>query len=356
MIAQEASVVESSSEPPPTVRLSGQAVRQPSRAFWLGLSSLLLLCIAAGLLVGRGGANTALDPVYLGMRTHRVIVALLCGASLSVSGVVVQALFHNPLASPWILGTSSGATLGAHVAMLATVLFLSGGSVWGLAPEMMVPLGAVLGAALSLFVLLSVVSFRSGPLTLLLTGFALMAIFQGCSTFLSNLYQEAWELNRALAALQNGNIASVGIKQVELAVVMLLGGTAPIFFFAPTLDVLLSGDEEATSLGIDVPRVRFWLVCWVAVCTAGAVAVGGSVGMVGLVVPHMLRPWVGHLHRHLLPASFLAGGAFIILCDVVCRVVPVRLELPLGVLVDLIGAPVFLWLLIRLSRGQLNHA
>lgn len=335
---------------------AGFAVARPSRTFVVLLLGALLASALAGVLVGRGStADAALAPVFLTMRAHRVAVAFFSGAALSVCGAVVQSLFRNPLANPSILGTTSGALLGAHVALLGTVLLLGGGGVLGIAPEMLMPIGAVLGACVSLFTLLGVVSLRVSPLVLLLTGWALMMLFQSISTFLNHLYQEAWELNRAVAALNVGSLSGAGPKQVLLALVMTLGGAVPAFLAAGSLDVLLSGEEEAASLGVDVRRERFWLVLWVAIMTAGAVAVGGSVGFVGLIVPHMMRPWVGLRHRHLLPAVFVAGGTFVVACDVVCRLLPVRADIPLGVVTDVIGAPIFLRMLIQLSRAERAH-
>jgi iron complex transport system permease protein len=337
--------------------MSGMAVQRPHSVVYVVLAIAVFASVWLGLRVGRGGeAGAALDEVFLTMRANRVVVAFLCGASLSAAGVVVQALFHNPLASPWILGTTSGATLGAHVALLGVALALGDYSTVGVVPEMIVPFGAVLGAGLSLFALLSLVSFRSGPLTLLLTGFAFQMLFVGFGSFLSNYFQEAWELNRAVSALQYGNVSGAGIRQALLSLIMVLGGTLPLLFASPTLDVLLSGDEEAESLGVNVKRARVWLVTWVALSTAGAVAVGGAVATVGLIVPHALRPFVGQRHRYLMPLSFASGGVFIVLCDVAVRALPTRAEVPLGVLVDLLAAPLFLRLLVQLSRAEEERA
>jgi iron complex transport system permease protein len=308
-----------------------------------------------GLALGRSGTLDWSDTLLLRIRAERVAVAFLCGGASAVSGAVVQTLFRNPLASPSILGTTSGAILGAHIALLVSVLVLGGGGALGVAPEMLIPIGALIGGAASLFILLGVVSLREDPLVLLLTGFALMSLFQGASTFLSVWTQEAWELNRAFSALMYGDISAAGGRQVLLAGVMTLGGLIPLFADQGTLDVLLTGEDEARTLGVDVRSVRFWLVLWVSVLIAGSVAVGGSVGFTGLIVPHALRPWVGHRHRYLLPASFIAGGGFLIACDVLCRVVPIRNGLPLGTLTDILGAPVFIWLLLKHLRRQVAH-
>jgi iron complex transport system permease protein len=340
----------------PAERTTGDAVLAPSRGFVVFLIALIGLSVLVGLWIGRGGViDFGSEPVLLRMRAHRVLVAFLCGGALSVAGAVVQTLFRNPLASPQILGTTSGATLGAHVALLGSVLLLRGSGVLGIAPEMLIPIGATLGASLSLFLLLAVISLREEPLALLLTGFALMSLFQGASTFLMSINQEAWELNRAFAALNQGDISAAGPRQVLLVLMMTIGGVVPVLASSNTLDVLVSGEDEARTLGVDVGHVRFWLVLWVAILTAGAVAVGGSVGFVGLIAPHALRPWVGQRHRYLVPATFAGGGCFVVICDVACRILPLRSGLPVGVLIDLIGAPIFLWLLLRQMRAQADH-
>jgi iron complex transport system permease protein len=136
---------------------------------------------------------------------------------------------------------------------------------------------------------------------------------------------------------------------------MTVGGVVPVLMSANTLDVLVAGEDEARTLGVDVGSVRAWLVTWVAILTAGAVAVGGSVGFVGLIAPHALRPWVGQRHRFLIPAVFVGGGAFVVVCDVVCRILPVHNSIPIGVLIDLIGAPVFLRMLLQQIRPRANH-
>lgn len=335
---------------------AGFALERPSLPFVAGVAVLLLLAVLLGLFVGRSSSSdAALQSVFFTMRAHRVAVAFLSGAALSVTGAIVQGLFRNPLASPTILGTTSGAVFGAHVALLVTVFAWGGGGVLNISPEMMVPIGAVLGAGLSLFVLLTVVTLRVSPLVLLLTGYALMMLFVGASATLTALTQEAWELNRAVSVLSMGNISAAGPRQLLLVLLMTLGGVLPALFSVRTLDVLLSGEEEASALGVDVARERFWLVMWVAIMTGGAVAVGGSVGAVGLIVPHAMRRFVGQRHGYLLPTSFVVGGTFVVLCDVLCRTLPARVELPLGILTDLIGAPVFLHMLVRFTRAESSH-
>ncbi len=331
---------------------AGEAVLGPSRLFYPVLLGILLLSLGLGLLVGRGGLEPALLETFLGMRTHRVAVAFLCGAGLAMSGAVVQALFRNPLANPSILGVNAGATLGAHVALLGAVIWFSGSRVLGFAPEMLAPIGAVLGAGLAMFVLLVVASRRTSPLALLLTGFALMCLLQAISTGLTALTQQSWELNRAISALQNGSIGSVGVKQVWLACVMVLGAALPLYLWSGSLDLLLCGEEEAEALGVNVSQVRRFLVLWVCVQVAGCIAVGGGVGFVDVIAPHAMRRFVGHSYRHLLLASALGGGTFVVLCDVLCRVLPTPGEVPLSIVTSLVGAPLFLRLLLKATRGE----
>lgn len=335
---------------------AGEARERPLPWLLWALVVALLLSVVLGLLAGRADTFSDAAPgLLLSLRAKRVVVGFFCGAGLATAGAVVQGLFRNPLASPHILGIEAGAMLGAHIALRTVVVILGGAGISGLAPELMVPIGAVVGALLSLLVLLSIVSLRSTPLSLLLTGYALMLLFTSAGTLLTHLFQESWELNRAISALQAGSISAAGTRQMWLVMVMVVGGALPVMLWSSTLDVLLCGEEEAQSLGVDVRRARFWLVLWVSVMTAGAVAVGGGVAFVGLIVPHALRPFTGHAHRYLLPLCFLAGGTFLVLCDALSRSLPFRGEVPLSVLTDMIGAPVFLRMLIRLSRKELGR-
>jgi iron complex transport system permease protein len=320
------------------------------------LALLLVVSAALALWIGRGNARDhSLHALFLGMRAYRVGVAFFAGASLAVGGVIVQGLFRNPLASPQILGTNAGALLGGKVALMLTFMVFGGRAVHGLAPEMLVPIGCVLGALLSLFAVLSISSLRASPVTLILTGYVLNSLFGSFGTFLGSLAQESFELHRAMTTFAMGSISGAGMRQVVLAALLAIAGTLPTLLWSDSLDLLLSGEEEALSLGVEVPRVRFWCVVWASLITAGAVAVGGGVGFIGLVIPHAMRRFTGPSHRFLIPASFVAGGAFLILCDALCRAVPLKQEVPLLVLTELIGAPAFLWMLRRLGQES-RHA
>jgi iron complex transport system permease protein len=323
----------------------------------LGFAALALLLAAAtlaSLYAGRGTlTGSALDATFFHLRLQRTLVAFLAGAGLAVGGVVLQGLFRNPLASPSILGTTAGASFGGELTLVLLYLGFGGAMPWGLPGELWMPIGCVAGALLSLVVVLGLAPLRASPVALLLTGFLLSAMFLSLSSLLKSLVQESWQLLRVMNALSAGSLSGAGPRQAALAAVLVCGSTLPAWTWARELDVLMSGEDEATSLGVDVPRLRTWIVIWTAFATAGSIAVGANVTFVGLIVPHALRRFFGHGHRTLIPAAFLGGGIFLLACDVLCRSLPLRNEIPLSVVTALIGGPLFLRMLSRLeSEGQ----
>jgi ABC-type Fe3+-siderophore transport system permease subunit len=207
--------------------------------------------------------------------------------------------------------------------------------------------GCVLGALASLTLLLAIVRAHDDLVVLLLTGFLLSSLFISLGAFVTSLARERWELSRAMLSFALGDISGTGPRQIAMATPLIVLGVLFAWTWSRPLDLMLSGEEEAKSLGADVRLVRRWVVVWSAMLSAGAVALGGNVGFVGLVVPHALRPFVGTAHQTLLPACALAGGTFVVACDIACRVMPGQGEMPLGVITGLIGAPMFLWLLVR---------
>jgi iron complex transport system permease protein len=282
------------------------------------------------------------------LRGYRLAAAFLAGAALAVGGVVVQGLFRNPLASPSVLGTTAGATLGGQLALLGYGLVGLGAGV--VVPEMILPIGCFAGALGALAILLLFLRVTEDLLALLLTGFVLSALFLSLSAFAISVAQERWELGRAVVAFSLGSVSGTGPRQLLFATPLVLAGAIACWVWGRPLDLLLSGEEEARSLGADVVQIRWWSATWVSILVAGAVSVGGNVGFVGLVVPHLMRPFAGTRHRRLIPASAIAGGLFLVTCDVVARVVPSTSEIPLGVVTGIIGAPLFLVLLIRLRK------
>ncbi len=315
---------------------------------------LILLLIIAGALAVLVGSGDLSDPelrdTFLKLRGYRLAAAFLAGAALAVGGVVVQGLFRNPLASPSVLGTTAGASFGGQVALLVYGVAGIGSEL--VVPEMIVPIGCFLGALAALAVLLLFLRITEDLLALLLTGFVLSALFLSLSAFVTSIAQETWELGRAVVSFSLGSVSGTGPRQLAFALPLISTALLASWFWGRSLDLLLSGEEEAQAMGANVGTVRWWTAIWVSVLVAGAVSVGGNVGFVGLVVPHMLRPFAGTKHQRLIPAAALAGGIFLVACDIVARVMPSRSEIPLGVVTGLIGAPLFLLLLIRLRRER----
>ncbi len=315
---------------------------------YTALVLLLVFAIGTALVVGPASLDDeSLRATLLELRAARLSAAFLAGAALAVGGVAVQGLFRNPLASPSILGTTAGANLGGQMALITFQLTLGAGA---LAPEIVLPLGCLLGALLSLGILLLFLRWNPDLVTLLLTGFILSSLFLSVGSFLTSLAQESWELARAMVTWSLGSVGGTGTRQVLLATPLVVAGVVAIWMWGKTLDVMLSGEEEAASLGVNVSATRRWIVIWVAVLTGAAVSLGGGVAFVGLVIPHVLRPIVGVEHGRLTPAAAMLGGTFLILCDTIGRSVPSQSEVPLGVVTGLVGAPVFLFLLLRWQR------
>jgi iron complex transport system permease protein len=311
---------------------------------------------AGALAVGHGDLGSAdLRSTLLRLRGLRIAAAFIAGAGLSVGGVIVQALFRNPLASPDVIGTTAGASLGGQAVLFAFNVLPVALRPARLAPELLVPLGCLAGALASLAVLLAVVRRRPSFLVVLLTGFVLSSLFLSLGSFLITLAQESWEVGRAIVAFTLGGVGGVGERHILLALPLVTAGVVAAWNWGRPLDLLLSGEEEATTLGVDVSRVRFWCVVWVAFLTAAAVSIGGNVAFVGLIIPHAVRPFVGLTTRRLVPAAALAGGTFLVLADLLGRALPSRGEVPLSVVTGLVGAPVFIVLLVRGNReGRLG--
>lgn len=322
---------------------------------WLALASVGLF--VASLFAGASSlGDETLFGTLLELRMARAAVAFLAGSALAVAGVIAQGLFRNPLASPDVLGTSAGASFAGKLSLLGFQALLLRGELEVFEPEMLLPIGCLLGALAALSVLLVIARATPGAVVLLLAGFLLSALFLSLGSFVTSLAQESWEVGRAVISFALGSVSGAGLRQALMIAPIALFGTLAAYAWSGPLDLMLSGEDEARVLGLDVRRARRWCIVWTALLTAGAVAVGGNVGFVGLVVPHGLRRLVGVSHRLLVPAAALGGGAFLLACDVVTRVLPSRTEVPLGVITGLIGAPTFLWLLLRGRREAMYAA
>lgn len=281
--------------------------------------------------------------IVLDVRAPRVVTGAFVGAGLAVSGAALQALFRNALADPGVIGVSSGASLGA---VLALVLGL------GAAHALAIPALAVLGAAAAAFTVYGI-SSRSGHLpvsTLLLSGVAVGSLASALTTLLLSMSLEEYEQGRqAFRWLMGGLEARTWSDVLLVAPATSIGG-AVVLASARELDALLLGEAQAVAVGVDVARVRRRLILATSLVIGSAVAVSGVLGFVGLVIPHLLRLLVGPAHAILLPACLLYGGLFVVGADVLCRTVVAPEELRLGVVTASIGAPFFLFLLLSRRR------
>lgn len=286
------------------------------------------------------------EAIVWSIRAPRVVLAALIGAALALSGAQLQGLFRNPLASPGLLGVSSGAALGAIVALVIGLPLRS---------LYYTPLCALFGALASL-VIVERLGRRGGETdvaTLLLAGVALSAFVGAVNAFLLTRSFNDYEVARQVTFWLMGGLVDRNWNHVLLVIPGLVIGVGLSLYTARDLDLLLEGEEVALSLGVDVARTKWLLLLSSSLLTASAVAVSGVIGFVGLVVPHLLRLVLGPTHRRLLPLSFLAGAAFLVLADGVARTVLAPEELSLGVVTAFVGAPFFAFLLRRHRLGEL---
>jgi len=281
--------------------------------------------------------------IFFVARLPRVLVAALVGSALAAAGVVFQALFRNPLASPDTLGVSSGAALGA-VAAISLGLDISIGGVTA------VPLASLAGSVGALGIVYTLATARRRGLSttvLLLAGVTMTAFFSAIIMFMQYLadFTDTFRMVRWLmGSLDVGSYAPILAVLPLLAVAFALLATLP-----RALDLLSLGVDAASARGVDVPYVERVALVSASLATGAAVSLGGPVGFVGIVVPHMVRLVVGSDHRLVLPASALFGATFLIACDLAARTLFSPIEVPVGIVTALIGGPFFLWLLIRRS-------
>lgn len=282
------------------------------------------------------------ENVLFYIRAPRLITAVLVGSSLCVSGVVFQALFRNPLADPYIIGVSSGAAFGATLSLalgLRTVI----------SQEYSLMLFAFLGAALSLFIVYRVSLYhgRLILLHLLLSGVIVGIFFSGMVTLLLLFARNE---TKPLLFWLLGGVSQTFWKEIIAGSAAVVAGMALVLSHIKQLHALLVGEEAALSLGADVHKAKKWLLIGGALLTSSAVSLGGVIGFVGIIVPHILRMIAGNDVRFLVLSSFIAGGAFLVGCDMLSRSFSV-VEIPLGVITTFLGVPFFLILLL-LRKGK----
>jgi iron complex transport system permease protein len=318
-----------------------------------GLVLLLLGSVAASLALGavsiapvrliavlRGHGDPIATAILLDLRLPRALLGLLVGAMLGLAGAVLQGYLRNPLAEPSVLGASNAAALGAVVALY-----------FGLAElhVLVLPLLAVGGALLALVLLFALAGRSEGPLALILAGIAVSTLAGAGISLALNLSPNPFAAMEIMSWLL-GSLENRSIKHVWLALPCVMAGAALLLVDGHALDALALGEDSARSLGIDLRRVRARLSLGVAIGVGGAVAVAGAIGFVGLIVPHLVRPFTDRSPSAILLPSLLGGAVLLTLADILVRLIPASSELKLGVVTAFLGVPVFLVHLLRERR------
>jgi iron complex transport system permease protein len=299
-----------------------------------------LIRVALSVLKGSDENGTLATPsmVLFSVRLPRVMVAVVVGAALAVSGAVFQGLFRNPLVSPSILGVSSGASFGAMLA-----IFFAGSSAWAVGTS------AFLWGLIAVFLAYQIGRRGGNSVTsLVLAGVIISALFTAGVSFLK-YRADPYQQLPAMVFWTMGSFNSVVWADAIRSSSLIALGLVCIYILRWWLNPMAMGDEDATTLGIDVPRARFIYILVTTLMVAASVSVCGNIGWVGLVVPHMARIIVGSDHDALIPFAALSGGIFMLVMDTLARILPGG-ELPVGILTSLIGAPFFAYLLITNER------
>lgn len=313
----------------------------------LTLASLLIgpagFSIADSLAALFDGTGDAVSLVMQEIRLPRALLAIMVGISLGLSGAALQGYLRNPLAEPGLIGVSSSAALGAVVTLQT-----------GLAAQVMfaLPFFGLFGAGVAVVLLLLLAGPRGGSLTLILAGIAISALAAALTSLVLNLSPNPFATSEIVFWML-GSLADRSFSHITIALPFMVLGWILILSTSRGLDALILGEDAAASLGINLTRLRWVLVLGVAACTGAATSVVGAIGFVGLVVPHILRPFVGARPSRLLPASALGGAALVLAADIAARIILPDRDLKLGVVMAIIGAPVFLHLIYRTRRAEL---
>ncbi|WP_340300124.1 FecCD family ABC transporter permease [Roseobacter sp. HKCCD5988] len=326
------------------------------KLLFTGLGLIVGLLTLASLLIGPagfsmadslsalfGGTGDAVSLVMQEIRLPRALLAIMVGISLGLSGAALQGYLRNPLAEPGLIGVSSSAALGAVVTLQT-----------GLATRMMfaLPFFGLFGAGVAVVLLLLLAGPRGGSLTLILAGIAISALAAALTSLVLNLSPNPFATSEIVFWML-GSLADRSFSHITIALPFMALGWILILSTSRGLDALILGEDAAASLGINLNRLRWVLVLGVAACTGAATSVVGAIGFVGLVVPHILRPFVGARPSRLLPASALGGAALVLAADIAARIILPDRDLKLGVVMAIIGAPVFLHLIYRTRRAEL---
>ena len=276
------------------------------------------------------GIDTTIPYVVMDVRLPRILTATLVGAGLAMSGVIYQGILLNPLADPYTLGISSGAAFGASLALLANLTMFN---------QFSIPLFAFTGAVITLFIVIHLSTFNGqiSANTLILSGVIVGAILSAGISFLKYLADE--QVAIIIFWLMGSFISSSWSSVLTIAIAVLLGGMVT-FYFGRDLNIISLGSRSSDALGVETAKVRIILLLTASFVTAICVAMTGIIGFIGLIVPHLMRFFVGPDNRKLLPVSAMAGGILLLSADTITRAV-LPVEVPIGVLTALIGGPFF---------------
>lgn len=318
-----------------------------SRSIVAGVGLIALMAFVASLMTGPDGFGLPADPqvrslVLWEIRVPRAVLGALVGAALGMSGAALQGYLRNPLAEPGLLGVTGGAALGAVVAIHSG---LAG------AFALALPLGGLAGAALAATAVMMLAGAHTGPLTLILAGVAVASVAGALTSLAVNLSPNPFA-SVEIVFWMLGSLSDRSLLHVWLAAPFILIGLVVLTRTGSDLDALSLGEDAAVNLGANLHRLRIIVVIGSALAVGAATSVAGAIGFVGLIVPHILRPFVGHLPSRLLLASAFAGAALVLAADVILRMLPTTVDIRLGVATAIIGAPFFLWLVIK-SRREL---
>ena len=310
----------------------------------LVMAALLAIALPLSLLAGRVWIDPATTPnaaLILGeLRLPRAVLALVVGAGLGSAGAAMQGYLRNPLADPGLFGIAPGAALGAVTALF----FGYTASAW------LLPIFALVGAG-GAMALLALIAGRTGGIALFTLAGLMVASLAGALTALAiSMAPNAFAMSEIVLWL-NGALTDRSWREVWLAAPMVLMGMVLLIRAGPGLDALTLGEAVARSLGVDTNRLLWLLILGIGLTVGAGVAVAGIIGFVGLIVPHLVRPLTDRRPSQLIVPSALAGGLLVLVADSVVRILPLVTELRLGIALSLLGAPFFLWLLLRMRKG-----
>lgn len=285
------------------------------------------------------------EMIIWNIRLPRVVLAFCVGASLALAGAAFQGLLRNPLADPYTIGVSSGASLGAVLVLFFQVSIIGLGS-------FTLPVVAIISGLITLIVVFGLVQLSSRSLaieTIILAGIIVSSFIGALVSLIISLGDK--DVMTQIIYWLYGSVGMRGWEYVQLIIPFMVIGTIILFYHYRELNALALGEDAADHIGVNVKKGKAFILVGASLLTGAAVAVSGSIGFVGLVVPHLVRLVIGPNHRHVLPLSLLTGGTFLILADLLSRTIIAPKELPIGVVTALIGAPVFAFLLIRERMG-----